>query len=157
MSSAGNQRLIRGRSDTRTRVAGAARNPEVDHEQKFLPCDRIIALIDACLADIDRVAGSLGDARTAVPATRTIRLVSTARALPPLALTERKPPMNSTLTEMLATAHRDELRRQASRHSVARQARRHDPTRNTPGTPTSRLLSLRFTGRRSEVRPAAAV
>ena len=66
--------------------------------------------------------------------------------------------MYSSLTEMLASAHRDELHRQASQHRVARQARlsRHDATaRNTPGVSWARLY-LRFALKRRQVRPAVA-
>jgi hypothetical protein len=64
--------------------------------------------------------------------------------------------MYSSLTAMIASAHRDELRRQATRHSVTRLSRREAAARNTPGTARARLLSLRLGGRRSEVRPAVA-
>jgi hypothetical protein len=67
--------------------------------------------------------------------------------------------MHSSLTEMLGSAHRDELRRQASQHTLARQARqarRHAAARNTPGPSPNRLRHFRVAGRRSEIRPAAA-
>jgi hypothetical protein len=64
--------------------------------------------------------------------------------------------MYAALNEMLASAHRDELRRGASQHRVARQARRGAAVRNTPVTSPARLLNVRFAGRRSHVRPAVA-
>ena len=63
--------------------------------------------------------------------------------------------MNSNLTEMLATAHRDELRRKAARHNRARHA-----PRNAAGSRTLRffttVLSVRIAERSSEVSPAIA-
>jgi hypothetical protein len=69
--------------------------------------------------------------------------------------------MHSSLTEMFASAHRDELHRRASQHRLARdarrsrQSRRHAAARNSPGPAPTRLLNLRFAERRSQVRPAA--
>ncbi len=62
--------------------------------------------------------------------------------------------MHSNLTEMLSTAHRDEMRRQASRHNAARQARY--SRRHSGAFSLSRLVSLRFIGTRGQVRPAVA-
>jgi hypothetical protein len=62
--------------------------------------------------------------------------------------------MHSSLTEMLASAHRDELRRQASQHRVARQG--HQSRRQTAGTSRAGLLSFRLPEGRSQVRPAVA-
>jgi hypothetical protein len=66
--------------------------------------------------------------------------------------------MYSSLTELLASAHRDELRRQASKPRLARQAHRsrQAAARNAQGTLPTRLLNFRLAGKRSQVRPAAA-
>lgn len=61
--------------------------------------------------------------------------------------------MHSNLTEMLSTAHRDELRRQAFRHHFARESRNRRRSAAL-GTTASRVLSLRFIGRGNHVRPA---
>jgi hypothetical protein len=67
--------------------------------------------------------------------------------------------MYSSLTEMLATSHRDQLRRQASQHRLAREARqsrRDTAPRNAARTSPNRFLHCRLADRRSELRPAAA-
>jgi len=67
--------------------------------------------------------------------------------------------MYCSLTEMLASSHRDELHRRASQHNVARQARqsrRAAAARNTVGTSPTRFLNLQFARRPNQIRPAAA-
>ena len=67
--------------------------------------------------------------------------------------------MHATLTEMLATARQDEMLRQASRHNAARQGRRSRPNNASRNTLTSarwHLPSLRISGKRNAMRPAAA-
>jgi hypothetical protein len=64
--------------------------------------------------------------------------------------------VHSSLTEMLATAHRDELHRQAAQRMRALQARRHTPAPRTTRRSPSRLLHLRLAGRNSEICPAVA-
>lgn len=63
--------------------------------------------------------------------------------------------MNCNLTEMLATAHRDELRRKAARHNRARQARR-DLTGSGDLRFFTSVRSVPVAWRRSQVRPAIA-
>jgi hypothetical protein len=64
--------------------------------------------------------------------------------------------MHSSLTEMLATAHRDQLHRQAAQRTRAYQARRHTAARNSTRPSPNRLLHFRLAGRRSESCPAVA-
>jgi hypothetical protein len=65
--------------------------------------------------------------------------------------------VHSSLTEMLATAHRDQLRRQAARRTPARQALRHTAAhKSIRPSPSRRLLHLRLAGRHSEICPADA-
>jgi hypothetical protein len=64
--------------------------------------------------------------------------------------------MHSSLTEMLATAHRDQLRRQAAQHTRARQARRHTAARKRTRPSPSHLLHFGLAGRHTEVCPAVA-
>jgi hypothetical protein len=61
--------------------------------------------------------------------------------------------MHSSLTEMLATAHRDQLHRQAAQRTRARQ---HTAARKSTRPSPSRLLHFRLAGRHSEIRPALA-
>jgi hypothetical protein len=66
--------------------------------------------------------------------------------------------MYSFLTELLVSAHSDELRRRASRQRLARQAHRSGQAaaRNAHGSLPARLLNFRLAGKRSQLRPAAA-
>ena len=92
-------------------------------------CDQIIALIDACLADIEP---PLGHRPTIAVAHHPHEPPRAPRAaLNQLAPAERTTAMHSALTEMLATAHRDQLLGEAAEHRLARRARRHP----APGQP----------------------
>jgi hypothetical protein len=64
--------------------------------------------------------------------------------------------MHSSLTEILATAHRDQLHRQAAQRTRARQARRHTAIRKSTRPSPSRLLHARLPRKDSEIRPAVA-
>jgi hypothetical protein len=62
----------------------------------------------------------------------------------------------SSLTEMLATAHRDQLHRQAAQRTRARQARQHTAARRSTRPSPSRLLHFRLARKQSEIRCAVA-
>jgi hypothetical protein len=64
--------------------------------------------------------------------------------------------MPSSLIEMLAIAHRDELHSQAAQRARARQARRHTAAPKSTRPAPSRLLHFRIGGRHREIRPAVA-
>jgi hypothetical protein len=62
--------------------------------------------------------------------------------------------MYCPLTEMLASAHRHELRRQAAQHRLARWGRQ--SRRQTAGTSRAHLLNFGLPERHAEVCPAPA-
>jgi hypothetical protein len=62
--------------------------------------------------------------------------------------------MYSPLNEMLASAHRDELRRQSAQNRLTRQVRQ--SRRQAAGPSRARLLNFRLPERHAELCPVAA-
>jgi hypothetical protein len=113
--------------------------------------DQIIALIDACLADIE---GSPTPTTAPSMSTITRRPGPSRRPLPSRYQPKGPASMYSPLTEMLASAHRDELCRQASHHGVARRGRQ--SRRQAAGSSRYRLLNFRLPERHAELCPVPA-